>query len=59
VFSSSNIPYNSEDDKAIKKMNEQVIKDFGLKHGAHTEFIKSDEDGETFWKHHRVGGAHL
>jgi hypothetical protein len=34
VFSSSNIPYNSEDDKAIKKMNEQVIKDFGLKHGA-------------------------
>jgi hypothetical protein len=24
----SSIPYNSEDDKAIKKMNEQVIKDF-------------------------------
>jgi hypothetical protein len=31
-------------------MNEQVIKDFGLKHGAaHTEFIKSDEDGEIYF----------
>jgi biotin carboxylase len=30
-------------------MNEQVIKDF-LKHGAaHTEFIKSDEDGEIYF----------
>jgi hypothetical protein len=29
VFRSSNIPYNSEDDKAIKKVNEQVLKGFG------------------------------
>jgi hypothetical protein len=42
-------------------MNEQVIKDFGLKHGAaHTEFIKVMKTVKyTFWKHHRVGGAHL
>jgi biotin carboxylase len=42
-------------------MNEQVIKDFGLKHGAaHTEFIKSDEDGEIYFlASSRVGGAHL
>lgn len=62
VFRSSNIPYNSEDDKAIKKLNEQVMKDFGLKHGAaHTEFIKSDEDGRIYFLEtsSRVGGAHL
>jgi hypothetical protein len=49
----AHIPYNSEDDKAIKKMNEQV-KDFGLKHGAaHTEFIKVMKTVKyTFWKHH-------
>jgi hypothetical protein len=36
-------------------MNEQVIKDFGLKHGAaHTEFIKVMKTVKyTFWKHHR------
>ncbi|MFV8327013.1 ATP-grasp domain-containing protein [Flavobacterium sp. ZS1P14] len=62
VFRSANIPYNSEDDKAIKKINEQVLKDFGLKHGAaHTEFIKCKEDGQIYFLEtsSRVGGAHL
>jgi hypothetical protein len=62
VFRSSNIPYNSEDDKAIKKVNEQVLKGFGLKNGAaHTEFIKNSEDGEIYFLEtsSRVGGAHL
>jgi hypothetical protein len=60
VFRSSNIPYNSEDDKAIKKVNEQVLKGFGLKYGAaHTEFIKNSEDGEIYFLEtsSRVGGA--
>lgn len=62
VFRSANIKYNSEDDKAIKKLNEQVLKGFGLKHGAaHTEFIKSNEDGQIYFLEtsSRVGGAHL
>jgi hypothetical protein len=62
VFRSANIPYDSEDDKAIKKINEQVLKGFGLKHGAaHTEFIKCKEDGKIYFLEtsSRVGGAHL
>lgn len=62
VFRSANISYNSEDDKAIKKLNEQVMKGFGLKYGAaHTEFIKSNENGQIYFLEtsSRVGGAHL
>ncbi|MFV5696473.1 ATP-grasp domain-containing protein [Flavobacterium sp. LB3P122] len=62
VFRSANIHYDSEDDKAIKKINEQVLKGFGLKNGAaHTEFIKCKEDGEIYFLEtsSRVGGAHL
>jgi hypothetical protein len=62
VFRSANIAYNSEDDKAIKAVNEQVLKGFGLKHGAaHTEFIKCKEDGKIYFLEtsSRVGGAHI
>ncbi|WP_298223329.1 ATP-grasp domain-containing protein [Flavobacterium sp.] len=62
IFRSANIPYHSEDDKAIKKVNEQVIKGFGLKHGAaHTEFIKCEDNGQIYFLEtsSRVGGAHL
>ncbi|MFV5698969.1 ATP-grasp domain-containing protein [Flavobacterium sp. ZT3R17] len=62
VFRSANIPYDSDDDKAIKKINEQVLKGFGLKHGAaHTEFIKCKDDGQIYFLEtsSRVGGAHL
>jgi len=62
IFRSANIPYNSADDKAIKKVNAQVLKAFGMKHGAnHTEFIKCNEDGQIYFLEtsSRVGGAHL
>ena len=62
IFRSANITYNSADDKAIKKCNEQVIKDFGLKHGtAHSEYIKCTDDGKIYFLEtsSRVGGAHL
>ncbi len=62
IFRSANIPYNNPDDKAIKKVNEQVMKAFGMKHGAtHTEFIKCNEDGKIYFLEtsSRVGGAHL
>lgn len=62
IFRSANIPYNSEDEKAIKKVNEEVIKGFGLKHGAaHSEYIKCDENGKIYFLEtsSRVGGAHI
>jgi len=62
VFRSSNIPYDSDDDIKIKKVNEEVLKSFGLKNGAaHTEFIKCNEDGKIYFLEtsSRVGGAHI
>ena len=62
IFRSANIPYNSNDDKEIKKVNTQVMKAFGMQHGAtHTEFIKCNEDGKIYFLEtaSRVGGAHL
>ena len=62
IFRSANVKYGSEDDKAIKKVNEAIMKVFGLKNGAsHTEFIKSREDGQIYFLEtaSRVGGAHL
>lgn len=62
VFRSANITYNSEDDVVIKNINKQILKGFGLKHGAaHTEFIKCNEDGKIYFLEtsSRVAGAHL
>ena len=62
IFRTANIPYDSEDDKAIKAANEQVIKGFGLKHGAaHSEYIKCRDDGKIYFLEtsSRVGGAHI
>ena len=62
IFRTANIPYDSEDDKAIKSVNEEVIKGFGLKHGAaHSEYIKSKDDGKIYFLEtsSRVGGAHI
>ena len=62
IFRTANIPYDSEDDKAIKEANEQVIKGFGLKHGAaHSEYIKCRDDGKIYFLEtsSRVGGAYI
>jgi hypothetical protein len=62
IFRSATIPYDSKDDKEIKKINEQVLKAFGMQHGAnHTEFIKCNDDGKIYFLEtsSRVGGAHL
>ena len=62
IFRTANIPYDSEEDKAIKAVNEQVIKGFGLKHGAaHSEYIKCRDDGKIYFLEtsSRVGGAHI
>lgn len=62
IFRSANVLYGSEDDKSMRKANEEVMKAFGMKNGAsHTEFIKGKEDGEVYFLEtsSRVGGAHL
>jgi hypothetical protein len=62
IFRSATVKYESEDNKEIQKINEQVMKAFGLKNGAsHTEFIKGKEDGKIYFLEtaSRVGGAHL
>lgn len=62
IFRSANLEYGSADEKAITKVNKDIMKAFGLKSGAtHTEFIKCHEDGEIYFLEtsSRVGGAHL
>ncbi|KPQ20014.1 MAG: Biotin carboxylase [Algoriphagus marincola HL-49] len=62
IFRSANLEYGSDDEKAIKKVNKDIMKAFGLQSGAtHTEFIKCHEDGEIYFLEtsSRVGGAHL
>ena len=62
IFRSANIEYDCEDDKEIKRVNEQIIKGFGLKHGAaHSEYIKCSDNEKVYFLEtsSRVGGAHL
>lgn len=62
IFRSITIEENSKDDKALKKMNNQVMKAFGMQYSAsHTEYIKCHEDGKYYFLEtsSRVGGAHL
>ncbi len=62
VFRSITETFGSKDEKALLKMNEQVMKAFGMNYSAsHTEFIKSKEDGKFYFLEtaSRVGGANL
>lgn len=62
IFRSHTLEIGSEDEKALQKLNADVMKSFGMRHGAsHTEFIKSNETGEYFFLEtsSRVGGANL
>jgi hypothetical protein len=62
VFRSMTVPLGSADDKALQKMNAEVMSAFGMHYSAsHTEFIKSKEDGKFYFLEtaSRVGGANL
>jgi hypothetical protein len=62
IFRSVTLEHNSEDDAALKKMNEDVMRSFGMKSSAsHTETIKCYEDGKFYFLEtaSRVGGANL
>ncbi len=62
IFRSVSVTYNSADDKALKKLNSQVMDAFGMQFSAsHTEAIKCHEDSQFYFLEtaSRVGGAHL
>jgi hypothetical protein len=62
IFRSQTVGLGSDDDLELRRLNEKVLKDFGMKCSAtHTEFIKSNADGKFYFLEtsSRVGGAHL
>jgi hypothetical protein len=62
IFRSVTVAHDSKDEKALRKLNEQVMKAFGMKFSAsHTEAIKCHEDGKFYFLEtaSRVGGANL
>jgi hypothetical protein len=62
IFRSVTVEHDSKDEKALKKINDQVMKAFGMKFSAsHTEVIKCHEDGKLYFLEtaSRVGGANL
>lgn len=62
IFRSHIAAFGSEDDKALQKLNAEVMKAFGMQFSAsHTEFIRCKDDGKFYFLEtsSRVGGAHL
>jgi len=62
IFRSHTIEIGSKDDKELRKLNEKVMKAFGMVYSAsHSEYIKCNEDGRYYFLEtsSRVGGAHL
>ena len=62
VFRSMTVELDSADDKELHKMNESVMRAFGMNYSAsHTEFIKDRETGAFVFLEtaSRVGGANL
>lgn len=62
IFRSASCKTGTEEEIALKAMNEKVMQAFGMQYGAsHTEFIKSKATGELFFLEtsSRVGGANL
>lgn len=62
IFRSATCEIGSKVEKALTKMNSEVMKAFGMQFGAsHTEFIQSKATGELYFLEtsSRVGGANL
>lgn len=62
IFRSVTVEFGSKDEKALQKINKEVMKAFGMQFSAsHTEVIKNHETGEYYFLEtaSRVGGAHL
>jgi hypothetical protein len=62
VFSSHLVDRGSDEDRALRKLNESVLAAFGLENGvSHTEYIHAHDDGRWLFLETsaRVGGAHI
>ena len=62
VFSSRTLRRGSPDESALQALNKHTLKSLGLLEGvSHTEFIKSDFDGQYYFLETsaRVGGANI
>lgn len=62
IFRTATLEQGGIEDRALKELNEQVLKAFGMQFSAsHTEFIRSRENGEFYFLEtsSRVGGAHI
>jgi biotin carboxylase len=62
VFTTRLLERTSEENRALRGLNEKVLKAFGLTDGvSHTEFIRTREDGSLYFLETsaRVGGAHI
>ena len=62
IFKSATCEIGSKTEKALQKMNAEVMTAFGMQFGAsHTEFIQSKDTGKLFFLEtsSRVGGANL
>jgi biotin carboxylase len=62
IFRSLTVEFGSDDDAALLKMNERLMKAFGMNYSAsHTEFIKGHKSGQFYFLEtsSRVGGANI
>ncbi|HMQ62782.1 MAG TPA: ATPase [Flavilitoribacter sp.] len=62
IFRTHILPFGGPEDKALQKLNGQVMKGFGMRFSAsHTEFIRCNDDGKYYFLEtsSRVGGAHI
>ncbi len=62
IFTSRTLPRDSDESRPLIKLNEKVLKAFGLVRGvSHSEFICSRHDGTLYFLETsaRVGGAHI
>ncbi|HMF55346.1 MAG TPA: ATP-grasp domain-containing protein [Pyrinomonadaceae bacterium] len=62
VFLSYTVARGSREERELLRLNQKLVKTLGLERGAaHTEFIKSEEDGRFYFLEiaARVGGAFL
>lgn len=62
VFSSRNLPWDSELAREVTELNARLLRTLGLKQGAsHSEFIRESATGKCYFLETsaRVGGAHI
>ena len=62
IFCSHNIKFGSPNEKALLKMNRELLRGLGLLSGvSHSEFIRAHEDGKFYFLETsaRAGGAHI